>query len=81
MYITKPQGAPCLFSSDNLPAKRCILFASSCQPGIVPKMGVALISKFERGESSHRKHALGVAGGARDHPKVMDFVTKLQISC
>ena len=23
MYITKPQGAPCLFSSDNLPAKRC----------------------------------------------------------
>ena len=37
MYITKPQGVPCLFSSDNLPAKRCTntLAMSTCFPGNV----------------------------------------------
>ena len=34
MYIVKPQAAPCLLASDNLPAKRCVqytLLKLSCE--------------------------------------------------
>ena len=38
---TKPQGIPCLFSSDNLPAKRCTTYRvlqSSCNERLTPEM-------------------------------------------